>query len=98
LTRAVDFPHLLEVGASVALGVLAVTEIDCLGGNAERPQEAAELLLRQWPAVLPVGPRPLGVGDELGDEVGRSNDLVLAEGRPDVPQELDVDGAVLLLT
>jgi len=54
------------------------------------------LFLRQLPAVLPVGPRAYLVGDELLDQVGGSDLLSVAEGRLDVPQELDIDGAVLI--
>src|SRR5262249_21952068 len=43
--------------------------------------------------MLPLGPGALGVSDELGHEVGRADDIVVAEGGPDILQEFHADGA-----
>jgi hypothetical protein len=47
--------------------------------------------------MLPLGPGALGVSDELGHKIGRADNIVVVEGRPDIPQQFHADGAILLL-
>ena len=47
--------------------------------------------------MLPLGPRALGISDELGDKVGRADNIGVAESGPDIPQQFHADGAILLL-
>ena len=71
--------------------------VDGNRADPERPQETSQLLLGQRTAVLPFGPRSLGVGDKLRYKVGGADDFVIAKADPDVLQEFDADGPVLRL-
>jgi hypothetical protein len=37
--------------------------------------------------MLQLGPRALGVSGELGHQVGSADNIVVAEGGPDIPQQ-----------
>ena len=98
MTRAVGRPGLLEVMPTVALGVLKSGDADGNRGEPKRGQQAAELLLGQGPPVPPLDPGALRVGRELVHQVDRPDLVIIAEGRPDIPEQGDVNGAIVFVT
>jgi hypothetical protein len=97
LDRAIGRPGILEASTFVSFSVVQAGDRDGLGADAEVAQQSAELLLGQRLAPLPFRPRSLWVGDKLGHEVDGTNGVGLAEGKPDILQKLDANGAFLRL-
>src|SRR6516162_9330101 len=86
-TRTVGPPGPLEIGPTISLAVGQSWRVNRPGGDAEGYQEASQLLLGQWAAVLPFDPRSLRVGGKPRYEVGGANDVVVAKGHPNVLKE-----------
>jgi hypothetical protein len=58
-------------------------------------KQPGKLPLSQRLALVPLSPRPLGVGDQLVHQIARPNNVQIAERLPTVGKKLDIDRVVM---